>query len=183
MGRNKGNAAEREVARKLEAWWVKVEPEAKFVRTPLSGGWSTPQVRRDFRASGDIMTTAERFPFAVEVKRREGWSLATFVAGKRSPVWGWWREAQAEAAELRAEPMLWIRRNAERAKGSEKGGTLPPIWTVLLRRDYVRALDLPPPDLFWHVDTFDEGVDFGKAIPIGYIEHTLLGIAPSELAK
>jgi hypothetical protein len=185
----KGNGGEREVARKLEPWWRKVEPTATFIRTPQSGGWSTVQVRQEFRASGDIMTTGIRFPFAVEVKRREGWSPANFVAGKKSPVWGWWREAQVEAAELGAEPMLWVRKNAERRRGKGSGGgTLPPLWTVLLRRDYVLELckagsgNVITPDIFWHVDTLGVGVDIGDAMPVGFVEHSLLGTDPAKFA-
>lgn len=130
------------------------------------------------------MTTAERFPFAVEVKRREGWSPKNFVGGMKSPVWGWWLEAQFEALELGAEPMLWVRKNAGRRKGSGGGGTLPPLWTVLLRREYVVSLNkihpvkIPPPDFFWNVETLAPGVDYGAAIPVGYLEHTLLGTSP-----
>ena len=183
----KGNGGEREVARKLEPWWCKVEPGATFIRTPQSGGWSTPQVRQEFRASGDIMTTAVRFPFAVEVKRREGWSPANLVAGKRSPVWGWWRETIVEARELGAEPMLWVRKNAARRTGKGSGGgTLPALWTVLLGRDYILGLRdagiVVVPDIFWHAETLAPGVDIGGVIPVGFVEHTLLGTDPGKFA-
>ena len=78
MGSSKGKVAEREVARLLSEWWGQLEPGAQFVRTPCSGGWSSREVRTGFRASGDIMTTAVRFSFTVESKRREGWSPANF---------------------------------------------------------------------------------------------------------
>lgn len=183
MPGEKGNGGEREVAKKLEEWWRQLEADATFIRTPQSGGWSTPQVRQAFKASGDVMTTAESFPFAVEVKRREAWSPKNFVAGFKSPVWGWWLETQHEARELGAEPMLWVRKNAERRRGKGSGGgTLPPIWTVLIRRDYANGLAIPPPDLYWHASTLSAGVDYGEALPVGYIEHTLLGVHPSVFA-
>lgn len=59
------------------------------------------------------MTTARRFPFAVEVKRREGWSWRELLAGRRSPVWGWWDQACKQADEAHADPMLWFRHNRE----------------------------------------------------------------------
>lgn len=113
QGRPKGVKAEREVAALLQEWWRQLEPECLFVRTPASGGWSQPKVRAEFRTSGDVMTTAKCFPFSVEVKRREGWRWSTLRAGKPSPVWAWWRQAQAQAREMGSEPMLWLRHSRE----------------------------------------------------------------------
>lgn len=112
-GRQKGAGAEREVAKLLEGWWASLEPGVRFVRVPLSGGWGTPALRPDFQASGDLATTARRFPWTVEVKRREGWSLKEFLAGRRSPVWGWWAQAERQAGECGKEPMLWFRANRQ----------------------------------------------------------------------
>jgi hypothetical protein len=83
-------------------------------------------VRVDTKASGDLLTTARLFPWAVEVKRREGWSTRELIAGRKSPVWGWWRQAQAAAEEGGLEPMLWFRRN----RGE---------WLLMLGRDAVRT--------------------------------------------
>lgn len=112
LGRIKGNAAEREVANRLAVWWKPVE-DAKFVRTPLSGGWGGKEVRAEFRASGDLMTTAKKWPFVVEVKRREGWSWKTFLAGKPSPIWGWWQQTVKAANEMGGQPLLIFRKNRE----------------------------------------------------------------------
>jgi hypothetical protein len=111
--RTKGSVAEREVAITLQMWWRRVEPSCQFVRTPLSGGWGNATVRGDFRASGDIMTTAAKFPFCVEIKRREKWSLDRLLTGATSPVWAWWAQSCRAAAEQSATPMLWLRRNRE----------------------------------------------------------------------
>lgn len=123
-GRAKGSVAEREVAALCQAWWEKHEPGCRFVRTPLSGGWGGPDVRAGFRASGDLMTTAKQFPFAVEVKRREGWGWKALLAGKLSPVWDWWRQAIRQADEMNAEPMLWLKHNRE-------------PWSLMLRAAYI----------------------------------------------
>lgn len=125
-GRTKGSKAERAVAALLQAWWGAYE-EATFVRTPLSGGWGAPATRAEFRASGDVMTSSTSFPFAVEVKRREGWSPATLYAGKPSPVWSWWRQAQTQAIELQLEPMLWYRQSRE-------------PWTVMLSARFAQRV-------------------------------------------
>ncbi len=113
LGRRKGSAAEREVAELLRAWWDSVEPGVIFKRTPGSGGWSSPDARAAFKTAGDLVTTAARFPWCVEVKRREGWSWATLRAGRASPVWGWWAQAGRQAAECGLEPMLLFRRSRE----------------------------------------------------------------------
>lgn len=111
--RAKGSAAELDVAARLQEWWRQVEPGCRFKRTPLSGGWGTGDDRAGFRASGDLMTTAERFPWAIEVKRREGWAWKPLLAGGKSPVWGWWLQAQAAAGECGLLPMMWLRHNRE----------------------------------------------------------------------
>jgi Holliday junction resolvase len=111
--RTKGAVAEREVAKMFEEWWGKVEPGCKFKKTPLSGGWSSPDVRREFQTSGDLVTTAKKFPFSVEVKRREKWSWASLYKGGRSPVWGWWLQAETQGAEMLKTPLLLVRHNRE----------------------------------------------------------------------
>lgn len=117
-GREKGAVAERECAATLQEWWRQLEPEARFVRTPGSGGWHGKEgadVRASFRASGDVMTTAERFPFGVEVKHREDWSEASWWKAPKyalkSPVMEWWEQARVAADELKAAPLLLFRRN------------------------------------------------------------------------
>jgi hypothetical protein len=121
-GRQKGSGAEREVAKAIQTWWQFVDSSAKFVRTPLSGGWSTPQVRGEFRASGDLMTTSVKFPYCVEIKRREAWSMMSIVENKPSPVWKWWEQTEKAAREAKLAPMLWFRKNRE-------------PWLIMLRVD------------------------------------------------
>jgi len=121
--------AEREVAKLIKAWWNRFEPESLFIRTPLSGGWSDEETRREFKATGDLMTNSPSFPFDVEVKRREGWSENTFLAGQPCPVWGWWQQTQRASWVSRREPMLWFRHNRR-------------PWMVLLRDCYVSGLFL-----------------------------------------
>ncbi len=128
--RDKGSTAEREVAKLLETWWQQREPSARFVRVPLSGGWGTPQLRPDFKASGDLATNSDSFFFTVEVKRREGWVWKTLLALRPSPVWGWWRQAQVQAGECGREPMLWFRKSRE-------------DWHVMVRRAWALRQRFP----------------------------------------
>lgn len=153
--RDKGNVAEREVAALIQTWWRQLEPACTYVRTPLSGGWSTPELRTAYSAAGDLMTDATRFPFAVEVKRRESWSMANFVAGKASPVWGWWVQCQAAAAEMNAQPMLWVRRSRE-------------PWIIVIGEYWGKPM--PEPDIRW--DPKPKGA--GAIHPVGYLATRLL---------
>lgn len=111
-GRIKGKAAEREVAALFQAWWDPYEPGTKFVRTPMSGGWSHgDEAKEEFATAADLMTTSKTFPFSVEVKRREGWSFRRFIDGKTTPVEGWWAQTRSEARANKRIPMLWFRQN------------------------------------------------------------------------
>lgn len=127
--RQKGSVAEREVAELFQAWWRQLEPECRFVRTPLSGGWHGPDVRKGFKASGDLMTTAERFPWTIEVKRREGWSMDRLTSTHKggSKVWGWWLQAQTQGKEQGSEPMLLLRKSRE-------------PWRLIVRVAYAREV-------------------------------------------
>lgn len=145
QGRPKGNRAELEVAALIERWWGVYERECRFKRTPLSGGWGDRDVRGAFNASGDLMTTAKRFPFCVEVKRREGWVMKSLHAGSRSPVWGWWRQTQVAAAEVDLEPIMFFRHNRE-------------PWLVMVREFFAARLNpCPDPVIAWAVLDLDVG--------------------------
>lgn len=120
-GRAKGKIAEREVAAMVAAWWAAVEPGCEFRSTPSSGGWATPQLRGHFKVAGDLTTTAKRWPFTVEVKRREAWNFANVSRGKASPVWSWWRQACKAADEESRVPILFLRKNSR-----------TPEWFVIL---------------------------------------------------
>lgn len=113
-GRQKGSKAEREIAVLLAGWWSKVEPDAIWKRTPLSGGWADAGTRAGFNASGDLMTTAQHFPFCVEVKKREAWSVDAFMkTPKKSPVMAWWDQAIVQANEMSKEPLLIFAKNRQ----------------------------------------------------------------------
>lgn len=65
--RTKGQSNERKVAKLFEKWWG-----GTFTRTPLSGGWAN---KAEFNVSGDIISDDPSFPFIVELKKQEGWTL------------------------------------------------------------------------------------------------------------
>lgn len=69
--KRKGSTFERGVAKELAAWWG-----GEFTRTPSSGGWGKSKFAREgFNASGDIVTSEADFPFCIECKAQEGWTL------------------------------------------------------------------------------------------------------------
>jgi Holliday junction resolvase len=150
--RSKGKTAEREVAKILEAWWGQVEPGCKFVPTPLSGGFSTPQIRGDFEMAGDLMTTAQTFPFTIEVKRREGWSEKNLTRGKKSPVWKWWTQTLKAAAEENKFPMLWFRKSREQ-------------WRIIVPVQLKKYMNGCTPAIEWEGDI---DADYGMFFPICY---------------
>ena len=160
--RQKGNGAEREVARFMVEWWGRLEPGVQFIRTPLSGGWASPGAREAFRASGDLMTTSRRFPFCVEVKRREGWSYDRLRDGRPCPVWGWWRQTMVAAQEVQLDPLLWFRRN----RGP---------WYVMLPREH-RVLHHLDPLLEWTAPEL-AAIDVVR-LPAVIFGEALLGVAP-----
>jgi len=177
----KGRIAEREVAKLCQAWWQQLEPGCEFCRTPLSGGWSGQSVRAHFRASGDLMTTADHWPFTVEVKRRECWSVARFFKGKSSPVWSWWRQSVRQAEEESRVPMLWVRKNQYRP------GTPAFPWFVMLPEIYefevLRRGPFLKPDVRWSPDLLAENkVDYAEEIPALWLADRLLFIDPSAAA-
>ncbi len=163
-GRRKGARGEREVASILQDWWRKVDCKAEFCRTPLSGGWQTGSVRDHFKAGGDIMTTASNFPFTVEVKYREQWSVDFFMKGRPTPVWAWWRQTLKAANDESGVPMMWLRKT----RLPRKHASFP--WLVLVPFDYYREKKLKRPDIIWDAPRAQlRGVDFGGVIPVGYI--------------
>lgn len=162
--RAKGKRGERQVAALLARWWGAVEDGVQFVPTPQSGGFSTKQVRAEFKLAGDLMTTSRVFPYVVEVKHREKWSEARLRDGRRSPVWGWWRQVQ-EAAEVQGgTPMLWFRHNRE-------------PWLVMIPQADLLALRLPI-EMRWH--EFGRGADPGKIWPVVVRVDSLLAFDAHE---
>lgn len=111
--RQKGKGGEREIAKRFQKWWGSLEPGCEFASTPLSGGWNKASIRGGMKLSGDLCTTAERFPYVAEVKRREKWNLERLLKGLKSPVWAWWEQATNAATEQGGKPLLIFRKNRE----------------------------------------------------------------------
>ena len=98
--REKGVAFEREMAIAFTSWWG-----SAVRRMPLSGAYGA-----EWNLAGDLMFVTP-FPFYVELKKRENWSLAHLMHEERGPVPGWWRTASAEALLAGQRPLLIVARN------------------------------------------------------------------------
>src|SRR6185436_11880075 len=114
--RVKGTRAELDVAEMFSRWCGEV-----VRRTPGSGGWSSAK----FGVTADLVCPNKRFPFHVEVKHREGWTLDDLVTGARrehdKSIAQWWRQCVESCPKtiddthvtLHKEPLLVFRRNRQ----------------------------------------------------------------------
>lgn len=104
--KRKGNKAERDIAKLFQEWWG----VGTFVRTPSSGGWATVAARETFRTCGDIITDQKDFPFTIENKAQEGWTLDQIFYNENALVIQWWKQTLSETPEG-MHPLLVIKRN------------------------------------------------------------------------
>jgi hypothetical protein len=100
----KGSDYENKVAKLLTEWWG----EGKFSRVPASGGlhWGDDQ-----RVAGDIVPPANaNFPFVVECKKREEWSMEHVLLDIGQPR-EWWSQVVMDARRIKKVPLLIFSRN------------------------------------------------------------------------
>lgn len=115
--RVKGSRAELDVAAAFSRWCGE-----EVRRTPLSGGWSSAR----FGVTADLVCANPAFPFHVEIKHREGWTLDDLITGVRAAhdksVVQWWAQCVASCprrpsgrrlADFAKEPLLVFRRNRQ----------------------------------------------------------------------
>lgn len=105
--RVKGSRAELEVAEMFSRWCGNT-----VRRTPLSGGWSSAR----FGVTADLVCPKKAFPFSVEVKHREGWTLDDLVTGVRAEhdksIVQWWKQCTT-SCPTKKDPLLVFRRNRQ----------------------------------------------------------------------
>lgn len=88
----------------LTEWWGGGE----FHRAPASGGlhWAS-----DHRVAGDIIPPSESdFPFVVELKKREGWTIEHILLDIGEPR-DWWRQVIEDSRRVKKTPLLMFSRN------------------------------------------------------------------------
>lgn len=102
-GKKKGSNFERKVARLLTQWCG-----VEFHRTPGSGSlhWG-----KDTRVRGDIVPPIDfYFPFSVEVKKHEGWSIEQ-ILNYKGEFFSWWGQCVHDALETNKTPLLVFSKN------------------------------------------------------------------------
>lgn len=141
--RQKGARFERNVAKALSLWWG-----AAFHRTPQSGG---SQLASAMNLCGDVCTDDPSFPFHVECKHVEAWSLDQITSTPLSAlVQAWMTQAEtdnAKAATPKAWHLLAITKNRADTYvllwPSVTIGQTPLRYTVFRRRLYTALAQLP----------------------------------------
>lgn len=107
--RRKGQTAERKLVKLFEAWWG-----SKFFRTPGSGAFAT----RGFmgldvsQMAGDLVTPDVTFPFCVESKKVEGWTLEQMLTSQKTKVHAWWEQATTESPPNRIPLLVFTKNHA-----------------------------------------------------------------------
>lgn len=103
--KDKGGRGERAAAKCFRDWWG-----TDFTRTPASGGFATQKFRDDWNAAGDLVTPDPTFPFCVECKWVEDWTLEQVLRNDGCLIFQWWQQARAECPPNKL-PLLVFKRN------------------------------------------------------------------------
>lgn len=103
--RDKGGRGERAAAKEFSKWWG-----TDFVRTPSSGGFATQKFRDDWNAAGDLVTPDPTFPFCVECKWVEDWTMDQLLANDGCLIYKWWTQAIGECPADKL-PLLVFKKN------------------------------------------------------------------------
>ena len=142
--RRKGAGFELQAAKDFQAWWGK----GSFARSPSSGGWGQKPVRDDFRACGDVITTAEDFPWVIECKNQEGWTLDQLLLNEKCIIWSWWKQVTEETSDGLI-PMLVFKKNRQPPMVMVPEGSYPfsdKYFTVITEKEVLNIFALS--DLF-----------------------------------
>jgi Holliday junction resolvase len=103
MSKNKGAGYELKIAKLLSPWWG-----GGFSRVPASGGlhWGSDQ-----RVAGDIIAPQGLdFPFVIECKKREEWTMDHVLLNIGQPR-DWWKQVVEDARRVKLVPLLIFSRN------------------------------------------------------------------------
>lgn len=110
-GNRKGKTAERKLVPLFAAWWG-----SEFFRTPESGGMSTrltKMLKIDLsKFAGDIVTLDETFPFCIESKKVEGWTLEQLLTSDKTLIHSWWDQAVKQTPEGKIPLLVFTKNHA-----------------------------------------------------------------------
>lgn len=91
--------------------WSGFMPHLSFSRTPGSGGWNKEIVTGDiFPILVATGTVADDFPYSVECKSQENWSMEEVLRGA-GKVFLWWEQCLNDAVTKCKIPFLMFTRN------------------------------------------------------------------------
>lgn len=102
--KDKGGRGERAAAKEFGQWWG-----TDFVRTPGSGAFNTRN-EGDWNAAGDLVTADPTFPFCVECKWVEGWTMEQLIRNDGCIIFQWWQQTVGECPDDRL-PILVFKKN------------------------------------------------------------------------
>lgn len=107
--KTKGATFEARIAKLFSAYYG-----CSVRRTPGSGGWATTG---SFGPKGDLVFSAKKVPYHVELKKQEGWELTDLLSGKRSAdktstmsIEKWWKQTTRDCSAKKV-PMLIFAKN------------------------------------------------------------------------
>jgi hypothetical protein len=150
--RRKGQTAERKLVKLFAAWW-----DSKFFRTPGSGAFAT----RGFvgvdttQLSGDLVTTDTQFPFCVESKKVEGWTLEQMLSSNNTKIHSWWEQTTRETPEGKIPLLVFSKNHA-------------PLYAMMLQRDVEAVLSKNYVNLF--PNSFETTLE-GQQVVIFLLDH------------
>jgi len=125
-GRKKGQTAERKLAKLFSVWWG-----ADFARTPLSGGFATAKFREDWNACGDLVTPDKSFPFCVESKKVEGWTLEQMLTSDKTLMHKWWEQTLTETPKGKIPLLVFTKNHAPLYAMVRRMHMTPELWHKL----------------------------------------------------
>jgi len=152
--RAKGKGFERVIAKAFSAW-----SGESFQLVPASGGlrWG-----KDNRVAGDIVPPVDsEFPFCIECKKREGWSLEQILKGTGEVV-EWWNQCTRDANNIDQTPLLIFSKNRS------------PIYFMVRYEDFVKLCDEGSNfNTNYFITTLDTGDGELECVGIGFFDELL----------
>jgi hypothetical protein len=97
----KGNSYENKICKILTSHF-----NEKFTRVPSSGGIHSLHAKQ---IAGDIVTP-DWFPFVIECKKQQGWTLEQIIEGK-GVFYRWWKQVCNDSKKVNKYPLLIFSKN------------------------------------------------------------------------
>jgi hypothetical protein len=158
-GKAKGSQFERDICVALSLWVSNGKSEDLFWRSAMSGGRATVGARKGkdlARHAGDISATSREGhaltdDWYVECKRYADLNFAGFFLKRQGPLFKFWEEACAQAAEHGKMPMLIAR--------EDRAETLVIVPTVVVVRSTAHLPSLSSPPAITVLRSFSNNAD------------------------